>query len=393
MKEALARRAASAPVFGLEVAKELVEQTEKNRAQKIATAREGPAREMWLDAKNQHLHTFLKDDVQIWTEVLQPLLRTYRQAFFISENRSSHVHAWEAAFASLYQIAMDTALVDTSSFQTGPANESSLRFAEEAIGQPKPLADSRYRVRAMCTSISIRFMMVELAQHFIEALSKRGRIVTEIHGWVPYVYLLLDTCLQDAEKATLIARTSGSHRLATETAVFFARAQLKRFAFKSFTAQITKTFMDRRKDLVNEAEATILELQKFKKATAIQHFASRPQTPDEQHWMSSTFTIPMDSIEKEWDTILHSLAMETFYQPVTDDDLKSVVAAFNFGSVGRFYRCPNGHTYVITECGGAVSRSTCPECSAPIGGGGYRLETGNTVDEELYRFAQSMHRS
>lgn len=44
---------------------------------------------------------------------------------------------------------------------------------------------------------------------------------------------------------------------------------------------------------------------------------------------------------------------------------------------GHLYTCPNGHMYVIGECGQAMQASRCPTCDATIGGGGHRLAAGN----------------
>lgn len=50
---------------------------------------------------------------------------------------------------------------------------------------------------------------------------------------------------------------------------------------------------------------------------------------------------------------------------------------------GHWYKCPNGHVYCITECGGARQSSKCPDCGAAIGGESYRLNSGNTVATEM----------
>mmetsp|Transcript_39334 Transcript_39334/g.60125 ORF Transcript_39334/g.60125 Transcript_39334/m.60125 type:complete len:111 (-) Transcript_39334:142-474(-) len=42
-------------------------------------------------------------------------------------------------------------------------------------------------------------------------------------------------------------------------------------------------------------------------------------------------------------------------------------------SRGHWYECPNGHPYVIGDCGGAMERSTCPTCGASIGGAQHSL--------------------
>ena len=33
-----------------------------------------------------------------------------------------------------------------------------------------------------------------------------------------------------------------------------------------------------------------------------------------------------------------------------------------------WYKCPNGHLYVVGECGGPMQQGICPECRAQIGG-------------------------
>ena len=55
---------------------------------------------------------------------------------------------------------------------------------------------------------------------------------------------------------------------------------------------------------------------------------------------------------------------------------------------GHLYRCPNGHWYIIGECGGAMEQSRCPDCGATIGGGHHQLSSGNAriTAEEADRF-------
>lgn len=53
-----------------------------------------------------------------------------------------------------------------------------------------------------------------------------------------------------------------------------------------------------------------------------------------------------------------------------------------YGSVASFMRghlhqCPNGHFFVIGECGGAMQESRCVECGAVVGGRSHQLATGN----------------
>lgn len=52
-------------------------------------------------------------------------------------------------------------------------------------------------------------------------------------------------------------------------------------------------------------------------------------------------------------------------------------------------RCPNGHVYVIGECGQAMQRGRCPECGAAIGGAGHQLDATNVRAEELLNRMQA----
>lgn len=59
------------------------------------------------------------------------------------------------------------------------------------------------------------------------------------------------------------------------------------------------------------------------------------------------------------------------------------LAGGGYTGQGHFYRCQNGHPYVIGDCGGATQESKCPECGATIGGRGHQLNAGNTQAADL----------
>ncbi|NXS77528.1 ZNFX1 protein, partial [Erpornis zantholeuca] len=50
---------------------------------------------------------------------------------------------------------------------------------------------------------------------------------------------------------------------------------------------------------------------------------------------------------------------------------------------GHWFKCKNGHIYVIGECGGAMQRGTCPECHEVIGGMNHTLESSNSLAPEM----------
>jgi hypothetical protein len=52
--------------------------------------------------------------------------------------------------------------------------------------------------------------------------------------------------------------------------------------------------------------------------------------------------------------------------------------------------CPNGHIYMIGECGGAMQASSCPDCGAKIGGGSHQLAVGNANVRDVSQLAERL---
>jgi hypothetical protein len=67
---------------------------------------------------------------------------------------------------------------------------------------------------------------------------------------------------------------------------------------------------------------------------------------------------------------------------ITDAERKDIVHALGYEQ-GNWYKCPKGHVYTITECGGAMEVGRCSECGEAIGGGSHRLLESNRVATEM----------
>ncbi|XP_049446635.1 NFX1-type zinc finger-containing protein 1 isoform X2 [Epinephelus fuscoguttatus] len=67
---------------------------------------------------------------------------------------------------------------------------------------------------------------------------------------------------------------------------------------------------------------------------------------------------------------------------ITDEERKMIVSAMNM-PLGHWHKCPNGHVYVIADCGGAMVSRRCPDCEATIGGAHHTLASGNQVATEM----------
>ncbi|KAG0354300.1 hypothetical protein BG005_006580 [Podila minutissima] len=94
-------------------------------------------------------------------------------------------------------------------------------------------------------------------------------------------------------------------------------------------------------------------------------------------------------IEKRMAVAL-KMARGEINQPLTKTEKLEVFRAMQatLGGSGHWYRCQNGHTYVIGDCGMAMQASRCPECGAAVGGGSHQLLSNNSLDttyEAFYR--------
>lgn len=67
---------------------------------------------------------------------------------------------------------------------------------------------------------------------------------------------------------------------------------------------------------------------------------------------------------------------------ISDTERQEIVSAFG-GGAGRWFKCINGHIYVVTECGGATEQGSCNVCGAPIGGQNHVLEEYNYLATEM----------
>lgn len=67
---------------------------------------------------------------------------------------------------------------------------------------------------------------------------------------------------------------------------------------------------------------------------------------------------------------------------ITNEERLSILSAMEL-TQGHWYKCPNGHIYCITECGGATEEANCPECGARIGGRSHTLRSDNQVATEM----------
>lgn len=73
---------------------------------------------------------------------------------------------------------------------------------------------------------------------------------------------------------------------------------------------------------------------------------------------------------------------------IIDEERKIINKAMlviNKGNKSQDHWCKysNGHIYCVTECGGPMQKSVCPECKEEIGGTNYANIDGTSVVSEM----------
>ncbi|KAK7005664.1 hypothetical protein R3P38DRAFT_3038842 [Favolaschia claudopus] len=334
------------------------------------------------------LHSVSPVIAGVWKRAVQPLLNIYANAIKVASTRSAHINAWEAAFSCLYENEMDLSLAHPERAPRKP-EEHAMRMARMKVGLPQPRADKRFLVEAFWASLQVRFIIGDLARSWMGELIQNAKNMSaeERIKWGSFGLFILDTCVRDAKIAYSIAEKSQSRRQMTTCTLLILRAQLERFRFNVDMVVASRKMSDERQKLSMDATTEINNIGNEIKTTIRAHIAMLQK---DGPWIKENFLTTARTIENEWKNLQQSIERDTFYAPVSLDEQMAVVRAFNFTHSGHFYTCPQGHVYVIGECGGAMERSRCPECGASIGGMDHALDTTNQRALNLENMAREV---
>ncbi|KAF9227364.1 hypothetical protein BS17DRAFT_747823 [Gyrodon lividus] len=367
----------------------------KARGKVLSTSKEAPISERDINPANIDLHLIDRSVAGIWCKASQELLSAYKEAVQVAETRSAHTEAWEAALSCLHERVVDASLGDPQTSARQPM-EYAMRVAKMQIGQLRPLADRRFLVEAIWSTIHIRLSLIDLTTTWLDEVSKRiardmMTFQSQQLSWATYIRFLFRSCLRDADVAFGVAKDSESHRQITKTALYQMRISLEEFRFNLFMSKTTGTFKEQgtRQELAESASQMRLTSEEHMKST-IQRHCDKKMGLEEMDWLEDNFIGIARDIVEEWSKIGTSIRMDTFYQPVSLEERMLIVKALNFAHAGHYYNCPNGHTFVITECGGAMQVGRCPECNATIGGSDHHLDSSNTRNSEFEELAQQV---
>ncbi|KAN0098042.1 AAA domain containing protein [Tylopilus felleus] len=344
---------------------------EKARRKALNSQNEMPIPERDINPASKQLHAIDGSVLDAWRKTMHELLTAYKQAVHVAETRSAHTEAWEAAFAYLREHEVDAALGDLDTSSRDPMNHAML-VAKTKIGQPRPLADRRLLVEAIWLTLHIRLILTDMTTAWMDAITKRtgnGVNTPQQLAWATYIGFLFQSCSRDAGVAFDVAKDSESHRQISKTALYQMRISLEEFRFDMMMCKLTDQFKEQehRNTLAERASSLKAEVEASMNTT-IREYRAKKTGIEAAAWLETNFSSVARDIVDEWETIERSIRMDTFYQPISLQERIAIVEALNFSHAGHFYICPNGHMFIMTECGGAVEVARCPECDAVVGG-------------------------
>ncbi|KAG8902316.1 hypothetical protein FRC00_012829 [Tulasnella sp. 408] len=356
-----------------------------------------PVKSFRFGSKIKDRHQLPEALVTAWMNEAGGVLRAYDQACTVASTNSAHVRTWEAAVATLHHryMAEPHRLEGLSPFFG--VEEAALKKAKKDCGAPSiPKADQRFRVEGCWMTIQIRFLLVQVAQGISEHLRKKGFDTLARTGWEDFIAYILSSIRRDAMLTLEVATKARSNRQVVKTAVLKMEADFQIFSHR-LGRQQKGVLM---KEFQQEARAGY-DAARAEKASQANRYRLLTAQGHKDEWLIENFMEPAQRVIDKWVKMIHQLRKGVVYTEVTDQEKRDVLKAFMSGFLGfsesnipylvyktlkeclkdtrgHFYQCPNGHVYVITECGGAMVQSRCPECGCTIGGRRHTLNNTNT---------------
>ncbi|KAI0028475.1 hypothetical protein K488DRAFT_58479 [Vararia minispora EC-137] len=362
----------------------------------------GPA--LLSQAQMVSTHGFAPEEARAWMAAsgVRAILKAYRKVHEVAYTHGPHVKAYAAALATLYRLEL--AAIAEDPLRACERPEPAAMVAVNArIGQPPHKADTRFQAEALFFLLELRFLLAQAAQARLSSLTTTSEEPNAQHHhrlWASFVQFLHEMCLRDAHKALDLASRSSASRIAARATIHILRAQVEQFRFNIMLERDNGVNPgplsdERRDEFLRRVEQREHEAQRFIDRAKTAYIRTRPvQTAaelwEERLWFEEECGSKVQRFFDEFDNLREIICKNVLYQPLSLQEREDIVRAFNFATQGHFYNCPNGHTFVITECGGAMQASTCPECRAPIGGGNHALLRSNTRAEEFDEVARNM---
>lgn len=343
-------------------------------------------------------HAFPEQDSNAWKKATVKILEAYRGARQVACERDPAVQAYEASLTRLYREELDQFGVDLGRPATQEVEQAALRLARRQIGPP-PRASLRFIVEAFWITIEILMLLGTATSKASEEIRSGNTDPVDPSAWEKLAEFLLLRAANDAYVACQLSIGSESWNKAVKCQLLLFRTRYELVSHKCKTAIGTGANSDpeTKAELVDMCRQGIAQLKQSQVDVPydyLSHWVSSDRAA-KQEWVQTNFVQPSNVLLESWESLKRSAKGGTWYQEVTNEERTAILNAMMRGAgsdrlwhTGHFYQCPNGHPYVIGECGGAMQASRCPECGAAIGGSSHQATAGNTHATEFVNLAR-----
>ncbi len=358
-------------------------------------------RRFFLHPKLVSDHGLCDPDAGAWVETVDPLLKLYHEAERLGNRRSGSCQIYERAVEHASRAGRTKTSTSRSPVSRGVEQITS-RNAQELTG-PRPPRENSGRIRSILLTVEIRLKIAQLAQAWLSTL-RDWRNLSDSYKelWERFIVFIYDTCLADTALAITFAESSQLQRQKIQCQVAMSRLEVQRFRFTTQN-QLRPWVSDEVRADQEEKARSIWTERQVQLDTAAQQYRNAFQSlhPDDEEFLWSQFYEPISSLENEWEAIWSSILSGSVFSEVKGEEKRDIRRAFEFGernlflrrttsnfsvdARGHWYKCRNGHQFVVTECGGAMEEAYCPECNAPIGGRDHNTVDGVRRDSAMER--------
>ncbi|KAL1409923.1 hypothetical protein Q8F55_003922 [Vanrija albida] len=346
-----------------------------------------------------------------WRTAANPYLDIYRTlSNLINSKRMPHRDAYESAVATVFRAEHALGLQSAVAAHRDPSS-AALTTARRRLGAPPPAAQTRFQIESIHLSIKVRLEMVKIANKASEALADRAnKALLERAMETDKGKAKAKGQAERARRAGLAFTMLGTGLLASATrdaqlALNLASArQLARLEMSSLVVYLD-THRHKRSYEVEWRLRQAPSAQRAQAATALRQEskaemdklaadidAALAEAPPQLAEYAQTKIRPaVNALLEEWKNMTAGIGQDGFYQAVSAEGKLSIIKAMmeeNWGYGGRYYQCPNGHPYVIGDCGQPMATSRCLECGAEVGGHDHTLLGGNARDAVMEAVAR-----
>ncbi|KAF8696564.1 P-loop containing nucleoside triphosphate hydrolase protein, partial [Rhizoctonia solani] len=346
-----------------------------------------------LEALDEY-HGLTPAYTKLWKGVVKKLLQAYRQAQQVTTHRDSSIQTYEASLATLFEEEMEYL---ASNPARAPRNieQRALQLARMRIGQPPPRASLRFTIEAFWVTIRILISLAETANQASKTIRNRDSSIQNCVPWSNLAEYFLKRAVNDSQTALKLAEGSESWNKAAKCQLIVMQAHFELVAHQCRTVIDHKRLTSAiRADLIQLCSKELESAQVLRIKVSNDYISRGANDPQGRAiWIDENFLTPTLQILNHWDELKKAVESGEWYSTISKEENRDIMRALMAGSdhlshTGHFYECINGHPYVIGECGGAIQRSTCPECGAAIGGSGHAVDAGNRHARQFVELAR-----